>query len=115
MYCNKPKKCCYPDCFNCVYKDCRYSGSEYDDVVRQNEFDRELEVVEPSVRLRRARQSKYAKTDKGIARYERYIQSDKGKEMLKRKQKKSIESGKNAECCRRYYQKMKAKKLLEAK
>ena len=115
MYRNRPKKCCYPDCFNCAYKDCRYSGSEYDDVVRQNEFDRELEAVEPSVRLRRARQSKYAKTDKGIARYERYIQSDKGKEMLKRKQKKSIESGKNAECCKRYYQKMKAKKLLEAK
>lgn len=114
MY-NKPEKCCYPNCFDCTYKDCCYDGSEYRDVIRQNQFDRELEAVDPSIRKRRARQSKYAKSDKGIARYKRYIQSDKGKEMLKRKQKRSIESGKNAECCRRYYQKMKAKKLLEAK
>ena len=96
-------------------------------------------VVDPEVRLRRKRQAKYAnsekgkdrtkryeqsakgtlrrkrynRSEKGIAAANRYLASDKGKEMLGRKNKKRIESGKNAEYCRRYYEKMKAKKALD--
>ena len=112
---SRPKDCLYPYCEKCIYSDCCYEDIEYDEITRQNRFDKELEIVEPEIKSRRISQSIYAKTDKGIARYKRYIRSDKGKEMLKRKQKKKIESGKNSEYCRRYYQKMKIKKLLAEK
>ena len=60
-------------------------------------------------------QRRYNNSEKGLERIKRYMSTEKGKESLKRKNKKKIESGKNAEYCRRYYQKMKAEKLLEAK
>ena len=135
----KPPKCCYPNCFECNYSDCRYNGIERTEIIAQDKFDRELMVVDPEVRLRRKRQAKYAnsekgkdrtkryeqsakgtlrrkrynRSEKGIAAANRYLASEKGEEMLERKSKKRIESGKNAEYCRRYYEKMKAKKALE--
>ena len=111
------------------------------DIIAQDKFDKELEIVEPEILRLRERQKRYFSSEKGkraieryhksekykesqrryndsekgIERIKRYLDSEKGKESLKRKSKKKIESGKNAEYCRRYYQKMKAKKLLEAK
>ena len=112
------------------------------DIIAQDKFDKELIAIDPEIRMRRMRQSKYSKSekgkitaknyeqsakgilrrkkysesDKGIATLNRYLASDKGKEMQKRKQRKKIESSKNAEYCRRYYQKKKMEKLLlEAK
>ena len=139
---NKPDQCKYPDCFNCVYEDCIYDRIEKEDVAMQNKFDKDLEAVEPQVISRRKRQNiynksekgkitrekylksakgketrtRYIKSDKGQETRRRYLNSEKGKEMLKRRQKKIIENGKNAEYCRRYYQKKKMEKLLlEAK
>ena len=74
----KPKKCCYPDCFNCPYVDCRW------------------DCANPS-------QYAYIHSEAGKAAQERYNKSEKGKERDKRRAKKRIESGKNAEMCRAYY------------
>lgn len=132
---SKPIKCCFPNCENCPYTDCKYNDIEYEDIKRQDEFDRSLEIVEPEIarrrrsvkkynssEKRRASQAKYAQSKKGKMRTKKYNSSQKGKESRKRysqstkgiaaekrKQKKKIESGKNAEYCRAYYYR---KKLL---
>jgi hypothetical protein len=58
-------------------------------------------------------QKKYAQSEKGKLAQKRYNQSEKGKATMARKQKKKCESGKNAEYCRRYYQKKKLLALQE--
>ena len=129
----KPKKCVYPKCHLCIYKDCRYNGLEYHEIVAQDKFDKEMEIVEPEVQKRRISNSKYSASEKGKAsqrkyrqsekgkvtqnKYnnsekgkasrKRYSQTDKGKQNEKRKQTRKIESGRNAEYCRRYYYKKK--------
>ena len=136
----KPKYCVYPNCLKCTYADCIYSELEMADIIAQDKFDKELEIIEPEIlRIRekqkryfsskkgkeavkryhksekyKRNQKRYNNSEKGIERTKRYLNTKKGEEMLKRKQKKRIESGKNAEYCRRYYQKIKEKKLLEA-
>lgn len=85
----KPKKCCYPDCFNCPYVDCRW------------------DCANPS-------QYAYIHSEAGKAAQERYNKSEKGKERDKRRAKKRIESGKNAEMCRAYYARNR-EKILDAK
>ena len=125
----KPKKCCYPNCFECPYDDCRYNGIECGERKLQDIFDKELEVVETEILKRRQKQKRYSKTEKykksqdlynmsdkrkesqkrynqsqkGKDARKRYLDSEKGSEMQKRKQLKKIESGRNAENCRRYY------------
>lgn len=69
-------------------------------------------------------QVRYRNSDKGkevIARYrksqsyneaqKKYQQSEKGKENERRKRQRKIDSGKNAEYCRRYYYRKKLKAL----
>ena len=138
----RPKYCVYPNCLKCTYADCVYSKLEMTDVIAQDKFDKELEIVEPEILRLRERQKRYFASEKGkktieryhktekykesqrryndsekgVERIKRYMNTEKGKECLKRKSKKRIESGKNAEYCRRYYQKKKMEKLLlEAK
>lgn len=122
----KPKNCHYPNCFECSYRDCRYSRLEESDRILQNLLDEEIknEYTPREVLLRREsqkiyektekareRQKRYEQTEKGKARQKKYSQSKKGKENEKRKRQKAIESGKNAERCRRYYQRKKQQKL----
>ena len=95
------EKCCYPNCFECPFSDC--VNDELFDIERkeQNEHDREILY--------------YRKDNKGKADYlrlKRYLQSDKGKELQKRKQEKRIKSGKNAESCRRYREKKKMEAMM---
>lgn len=132
---SKPKKCKYPNCFQCVYADCRYDTLEYMDTKMQDEFDKDLEVVEPEIAKHRICQKKYSKSEKGRAtwirysrtekykekqrRYEksekgkerriRYSKTEKGKAKERKKTQKRIESGKNAEYCRNYYYRKKEK------
>lgn len=47
--------------------------------------------------------NKYNNSDKGKERQKRYNNSPKGKERSKRASQKAVESGKNAERCRKYY------------
>ncbi len=48
-------------------------------------------------------------------KFKRYAASNKGRENEKRKSKRKIESGKNAEYCRRYYQKHREEILQKKK
>lgn len=52
----------------------------------------------------------YEQTDKAKERYQRYAQSEKGKAAAARKSERKIRSGKNAEYCRAYYYRKKAKR-----
>lgn len=52
-------------------------------------------------------QQRYEKTDNAKERQKKYRTSDKGKISEKKKSAKKIKSGKNAEYCRRYYQRKK--------
>ena len=90
----KPKKCVYPDCEKCVYADCRYDGLERLDIVEQNKFDKELEVVEPEVLQKRKNQKKYNATDKGKEKQRRYNSSEKGK--IRQKKYNDSEKGKES-------------------
>lgn len=60
-------------------------------------------------------QKSYFLSQKGIDARNRYLNSEKGKEALKRKAEKDIASGKNAERCKRYYEKHKEEILAKAK
>ncbi len=138
----RPKKCCYPVCDNCPYSDCRNDAVEYSDIIRQDVFDKEVELenLEPHILRRRNAVNKYLKTeqgkktleryrnsdkgkasskryeasDKGKERAKRYDKSKKGKERAKRTQQKRISNGKNAEACRRYYERKKLRLLQQA-
>ena len=35
----KPPKCCVPNCFNCPYVECRYSGMEIEDYLEGDEIE----------------------------------------------------------------------------
>ena len=130
--------CCYPDCFHCTKEDCtndglttaeRKASDEYDiEVIGGRKYGRAAVIwkYEHSEKRKdshkkyeqsdkgKAAHKRYNNSDKGKAVRERYAQTEKGKETEKRKQQKRIESGKNAERCRRYYQKKKMEKLFSA-
>lgn len=71
---------CNYDCFNCQLLEC---------------IDNRTSRQETMYR--------YNHSDKGKARAARYNNSPKGKAKRQRKMKRDIESGKNAERCRKYY------------
>lgn len=127
----RPIGCIYPDCLNCPLSDCEYNELESEDYAESRERDLEAMFFKnPNYKKRKESQRKYIKSDKGKAaqkrysqsdkgkqaqaRYaktdkfkeaqKRYLQSDKGKEKAKRHTQKQIESGKNAEYCKRYYE-----------
>lgn len=113
---NRPPKCKYPNCFECVYVDCRFEQLTIDDIKRQDEFDKSLELIEPEIMLRRKSQKQYGKTEKGIERTKRYEATEKAKERKKRyqktdkfkeRQKEYNKSDKGKERWRRYYYKKK--------
>ena len=60
-------------------------------------------------------QKQYFSSEKGIDARNRYLDSEKGKEAQKRKAQKDIASGKNAERCKRYYEKHREEILAKAK
>ena len=105
----KPEKCYYPYCEKCVYDDCMLEEVQKDEISRQDRFDKNLIPVEPEV----LRRKEYEKSERGKARHKKYMESEKGKANNKRKHQKQIASGKNAEYCKRYYQKKKLEKMLK--
>ena len=73
---------CDGDCFNCKFPDC---------IGTPNKSSTD-------------RVKKYLKTPKGMEARKRYLRSEKGMEIKKNSSQKRIKNGKNAEACRRYYQ-----------
>lgn len=109
--------CNWNDCFTCPYEDCIKDKMTDDERKEQDCFDKQSIKERASVEERRVlrkgglqRQYDYNHSDKGKAAQKRYEQSDKGKATQKRKVQKRIANGKNAEACRKYYLRKKAKK-----
>lgn len=124
---------CDMNCLNCVYQDCindtepteaeMQAQDELDIIVKRGRAKEKGQLAQWNYNHSQAgkeSQRRYAKSekgkeaqrrylmsDKGRQAQKRYIQSDKGIEAEKRRTQKRIESGKNAEYCRRYYWKKK--------
>lgn len=62
---SKPKNCTYPDCFSCLYKDCRYSGGEED-------VDAYIHTESPNARKITPSQVRYEESEKGKETRKRY-------------------------------------------
>lgn len=112
---NKPKKCCYPNCENCPYVDCRYDNITNEEISMQDDYDKE---INSDIQRMRAISNntlhfyKYNHSEKGKQRAKKYRQSEKGKANAKKRQQKCIADGRNAKACKKYYYKKKAEKEL---
>lgn len=93
--------------------ECEFDGVTEEERKQQDLYDRELykellpEERSKPLKGRQIVQYDYNHSSKGKAARKRYAQTDKGKANVKRKQQKRVASGKNAEACRRYYQRKK--------
>ena len=110
---------CNMDCFNCMLPDCILDEVTDAERKQQDLYDRELireRIPEERKALRKYGLAlyDYNHSSKGKARQKRYQQTEKGKATAKRKQQKKVTSGKNAEYCRRYYQRKKAEREAAA-
>jgi hypothetical protein len=113
---------CNFDCFHCTHNDCFTDIVTQEEIKEQNELDKEIRyerlyTARQKSQFRydnsdkgKARAKKYEQSEKGKARTRRYEQSEKGKACAKRKMQKLIQTGKNAEKCRRYRER---KKLIQ--
>lgn len=109
---SRPKNCMYPNCGQCVYKDCRYDGLEVEDYTESNNRDYELYEVETGNKYHKgtdkeyriARQSAYNRKC-GIKRdrteYNKKYYKEHKKEILKRT-KENYDTKTNTKRCRRY-------------
>lgn len=88
---------CDFDCFNCVFSDCINDSS-----VRQEILYKYNHSTKGKIRMK-----KYNSSEKGREREKRYLNSEKGKEKQRKSTQRDIKNGKNAERCRRYYQRKK--------
>ncbi len=115
---------CNMDCFHCCKPDCVNDSVTVAERKEQDEHDREIRKGRKYGRSLavwnyqhsekgKTALSRYNASDKGKERHKRYLQTEKGKEMLRNRSQKDITSGKNAERCRAYYYRQKAKKLME--
>lgn len=99
---------CDKNCNLCVFDDCICESEDYSDVETK---DLDLEASKQrAIEKGYYKQWKYYHFGNGKFTQKRYRQSEKGKATSKRQMQKKIESGKNAEACRRYYQRKKERK-----
>jgi len=118
----KPPKCCHPNCFKCPYVECRWNDMTTDDYTETNRRDYELYEDSTGRKYHKGSDEEYRKnwvsaynrSERGKSAQKRYRDSEKGKENERRKRKRKIASGKNAESCRRYYERHK-EEILERK
>lgn len=112
----KPKDCTYPDCFNCPYKDCRYSGGKEDSEAYIHTEPQDVRKIKPS-------QVRYEESEKGkesrkryrtTAGYresqKKYRETERAKELNRKRQsdysrRKSNEIGKPLATARQHLQK----------
>lgn len=115
---------CNMDCFHCCKPDCVNDSVTVAERKEQDEHDREIRksrkygrslVVWNHNHTEKGKETlrRYNASEKGKARHKRYMQSEKGKEIARRRSQKAVASGKNAEYCRAYYYRKKAKKIME--
>ena len=119
---SRPRGCIYPNCLNCPLPECEYDELEIEDEMESRAIDSSIlhsRIVEKH-RLNGtypiyASKKKYFQSEKGKCAIKRYFASSKGKEAQKRKSQKDIATGKNAEKCKRYYERHRAEILAKKK
>lgn len=99
---------CNYDCLNCDKPDCDNDIITGKEVKISQKMDFEITRERAFSSCQKA-QLKYNQSIKGRASRERYSKSEKGKENERKKSRRKVESGKNAEYCRAYYYRKKRK------
>lgn len=122
---SKPKKCCYPNCFDCPYADCRYDRLEYDDFKETNQRDYEMHKAYTGEFLHREKDSTYRnKASSALQRRKRETGKVKSvtrteynkmyyelhREEILEKSKLNYKTKKNTIRCRKWRKKNKEKK-----
>ncbi len=109
----RPKKCCYPNCTECPYKDCRYDDLTARDYTISNQRDYEhyedyngvkLHVASDSI-YRNARQSAYNRERNRVANNNKeYLKEyyKNNREKLCKRAKEKYDTKKNTRHCRKY-------------
>ena len=115
----KPKKCCYPDCFNCPYVDCRYDRLELNDYKESNKRDYEHYEQHNGNKLKKSLDKTYRNArntayQRGRRKYQdRHEYNQKyyleHAEEIKEKRKENYDTVKNTINCRKYAEKHKDK------
>lgn len=110
--CRKPPKCCYPDCGECPYKDCRYDRLEVEDYTESNNRDYEFYENATGEKLHKPSDKAY-QIGRAIAyqrRNRRYLDRHDynhryyllHSEKIKEKARVSYDTVKNTKKCRKY-------------
>jgi len=108
----KPKRCCYPNCFECPYTDCRYDRLEVEDYTESNNRDYILHEADTGKKLhhqsdkeyRNARITAYQRRNRRYVDRHEYNQryyAEHGDE-IKQKMRDSYDTKKNTKKCRKY-------------
>lgn len=111
----KPPKCCYPNCFECPYADCRYDRLEAEDFTETNNRDYFLYEDSTGRKLhkgtdkeyRNARQAAYQRKNRKYVDRHEYNQQyykEHGEEIKERMQSE-YDTKKNTVKCRKYTRK----------
>lgn len=104
---------CHRNCFKCPYADCVVESASEAEMSAQRIEDREILIERlKGVKGAKAALKRYNLSEKGRARVKKYLESEKGRAMLKRRTQTKIKNGKNAEYCRKYYQRRKERNEL---
>ena len=111
----KPKRCCYPDCFNCPYSDCRYDRLEVEDYTESNNRDYLLYEEYTGEKLHHVSDKDYQskrhtayqrkkgrKQDKSEYNQKYY---EKNRDKIKQKEKENYNTKKNTARCKKYRKK----------
>lgn len=111
----KPKNCTYPDCFSCLYKDCRYDRLEVEDFTETNNRDYFLREDSTGIKLhqstdkayRNARQTAYARRQGKYRDRREYNQQyyAEHREEIKEKKRSEYDTKKNTRKCRKWRRK----------
>lgn len=112
---NKPKKCTYPDCFSCPYKDCRYDQLEVEDFTESNNRDYFLyedytgkKLHQPTdKKYQYARQNAYKRRQNKYHNRHEYNQKyyAEHSEEIKEKMHLAYDTKKNTKQCRKWREK----------
>lgn len=84
----KPTNCCHPNCFKCPYDDCKWDSITEAEIAEAMEID---ELIKREKNYNYARYKRYYESDSYKKKQERYMNSEKGKEVRRRNSKKAYD------------------------
>lgn len=116
----KPKNCCYPNCFECPYKDCRWEKMTSQDFSESNNRDYELFEDANGEKYHKGTDNEYRNLRQMAYRLEHPEKRERTDyhrkyykehcEEIKRRKKENYDTRKNTKSCRRWRKKNVEKK-----